>query len=114
MFTTANFQDSKEIMMTSDSESDYKYSSSNSVPFKTTPPLASTCPMGELRCVSGKCITISQLCDKVSNMNYDHFVIVSFYSHSLIFRSQIVLMGLTKQCVYTKINIDFIIIYILI
>lgn len=61
---TANFQDSKEIMMTSDSEADYKYSSSNIVQSKTSH--QSPCPEGELRCVSGLCITISQLCDKVN------------------------------------------------
>lgn len=60
----ANFQDSKEIMMTSDSESDYKFSSTNNVPSNTAH--VSPCPQGELRCVNGRCITISQLCDKVS------------------------------------------------
>lgn len=59
----ANFQDSKEIMMTSDSESDYKYSSTNNVPTNTAH--VSPCPQGELRCINGRCITISQLCDKV-------------------------------------------------
>lgn len=59
----ANFQDSKEIMMTSDSESDYKFSSTNNVPSKTAH--VSPCPQGELRCVNGRCITLSQLCDKV-------------------------------------------------
>lgn len=54
--------------MTSDSETDYKYSSSNNVAYKTTPPIdLMPCPYGELRCVSGKCITISQLCDKVKD-----------------------------------------------
>lgn len=61
---SANFRDSKEIMMTSDSEAEYKYSSSYNVPLKSE--LPTTCPAGELRCVNGNCITISQLCDKVS------------------------------------------------
>lgn len=59
----ANFKDSKEIMMTSDSEAEYKYSSSNYVQVKAS--YVSQCPEGELRCVNGHCITISQLCDKV-------------------------------------------------
>lgn len=59
----ANFRDSKEIMMTSDSEAEYKYSRSYKVPIKAE--LPTTCPAGELRCVNGNCITISQLCDKV-------------------------------------------------
>lgn len=49
--------------MTSDSEAEYKYSSSYNVPIKTE--LPTSCPAGELRCVNGNCITISQLCDKV-------------------------------------------------
>ncbi|XP_065082938.1 uncharacterized protein LOC135705249 isoform X2 [Ochlerotatus camptorhynchus] len=61
----SNFQDSKEIMMTSDSENDYKYSST-SRSFLTTAH-ASPCPEGELRCVSGICISVSQLCDKVTD-----------------------------------------------
>ncbi|KAG4078593.1 hypothetical protein HA402_003240 [Bradysia odoriphaga] len=61
----ANFQDSKEIMMTSDSESDYKYSSTNNVPTNTAH--VSPCPQGELRCINGRCITISQLCDKITD-----------------------------------------------
>lgn len=60
----ANFKDSKEIMMTSDSEAEYKYSSSNFVQVKAE--FISQCPDGELRCVNGHCITISQLCDKVN------------------------------------------------
>lgn len=60
----ANFRDSKEIMVTSDSEAEYKYSSSNVVPIRTA--YNPQCPSGELRCVDGKCITIGQLCDKVS------------------------------------------------
>lgn len=60
---SANFKDSKEIMMTSDSEAEYKYSSSNYVQVKAS--YISQCPEGELRCVNGNCITISQLCDKV-------------------------------------------------
>nr|XP_029713109.1 uncharacterized protein LOC109413094 isoform X2 [Aedes albopictus] len=61
----SNFQDSKEIMMTSDSENDYKYSSTSRA-FLTTAH-ASPCPEGELRCVSGICISVSQLCDKVTD-----------------------------------------------
>lgn len=49
--------------MTSDSEAEYKYSSSNFVQVKAT--YVSQCPDGELRCINGHCITISQLCDKV-------------------------------------------------
>lgn len=60
---TVNFQDSKEIMMTSDSENDFKISST-SRDFLTTAHV-SPCPEGELRCVSGICISISQLCDRV-------------------------------------------------
>ncbi|EDW04848.1 GH19622 [Drosophila grimshawi] len=108
-----NFRDSKEIMMTSDSENKFKYSSQRtnrtaskfSVPTATVPtrsasaiptaalaqqreweritmttssPTSSTtastmatptaapgrCLPHELRCVSGKCITVNQLCDK--------------------------------------------------
>ncbi|XP_053684783.1 uncharacterized protein LOC128734551 isoform X3 [Sabethes cyaneus] len=61
----SNFQDSKEIMMTSDSEHDYKFSSTSRA-FLTTAH-ASPCPEGELRCVSGICISVSQLCDKVTD-----------------------------------------------
>ncbi|XP_055593879.1 uncharacterized protein LOC129745072 isoform X2 [Uranotaenia lowii] len=61
----SNFQDSKEIMMTSDSENDYKYSST-SRDFLTTAH-ASPCPEGELRCVSGICISVNQLCDRVAD-----------------------------------------------
>uniref|UniRef100_A0A903Z6L2 FZ domain-containing protein n=1 Tax=Anopheles quadriannulatus TaxID=34691 RepID=A0A903Z6L2_ANOQN len=60
-----NFQDSKEIMMTSDSENDFKISST-SRDFLTTAHV-SPCPEGELRCVSGICISISQLCDRVTD-----------------------------------------------
>ncbi|XP_050079592.1 uncharacterized protein LOC126567411 [Anopheles maculipalpis] len=60
-----NFQDSKEIMMTSDSENDFKISST-SRDFLTTAHV-SPCPEGELRCVSGICISVSQLCDKVAD-----------------------------------------------
>ncbi|XP_049538950.1 uncharacterized protein LOC125953411 isoform X1 [Anopheles darlingi] len=60
-----NFQDSKEIMMTSDSENDFKISST-SRDFLTTAHV-SPCPEGELRCVSGICISVSQLCDKVQD-----------------------------------------------
>lgn len=49
--------------MTSDSEAEYKYSSSNYVHVKAA--YVSQCPVGELRCVNGHCITVSQLCDKV-------------------------------------------------
>ncbi|XP_054083346.1 uncharacterized protein LOC105216648 [Zeugodacus cucurbitae] len=114
-----NFRDSKEIMMTSDTENKFKYSSatttttsrlattnrsnnsliggSNKVSFSATTPLqpaaslriavtteppntaeddktnsdnnskkapANTCAPHQLRCVSGKCITVNQLCDK--------------------------------------------------
>lgn len=52
-------------MMTSDSEAEYKYSSSNYVQVKAE--YVSQCPEGELRCINGHCITISQLCDKVKN-----------------------------------------------
>lgn len=50
--------------MTSDSEAEYKYSSSNYVHVKAA--YVSQCPNGELRCINGHCITISQLCDKVN------------------------------------------------
>ncbi|XP_055532969.1 uncharacterized protein LOC129723047 isoform X2 [Wyeomyia smithii] len=63
--TLNNFQDSKEIMMTSDSENDFKFSSTSRA-FLTTAH-ASPCPEGELRCVSGICISVSQLCDKVTD-----------------------------------------------
>lgn len=108
-----NFRDSKEIMMTSDSENKFKYSaqranrttskfsiatvtaptrsasaippaalaqqqererlssstssSSTSTSTMITPTRApGRCLPHELRCVSGKCITVNQLCDKVS------------------------------------------------
>lgn len=48
--------------MTSDSRSDYKYSSLDR---SIKPVPATACAEGELRCVNGNCITISQLCDKV-------------------------------------------------
>lgn len=57
--------------MTSDSEAEYKYSSSYNVPIKTEYP--TTCPAGELRCVNGNCITISQLCDKVEYHFIDRY-----------------------------------------
>uniref|UniRef100_A0A182JE00 Uncharacterized protein n=1 Tax=Anopheles atroparvus TaxID=41427 RepID=A0A182JE00_ANOAO len=60
-----NFQDSKEIMMTSDSENDFKISST-SRDFLTTAHV-SPCPEGELRCVSGICISVNQLCDRVQD-----------------------------------------------
>lgn len=67
-FASANFKDSKEIMMTSDSEAEYKYSGSNYVQVNAA--YISQCPEGELRCVNGHCITISQLCDKVGIMAF--------------------------------------------
>lgn len=67
-----NFQDSKEIMMTSDSEVEYKYSSTGQPQIKKvnnkmsgSSAHVSPCPDGELRCISGRCISLSQLCDKV-------------------------------------------------
>lgn len=79
-----NFQDSKEIMMTSDTEGQYKYTSTDQFRLTTS---RSSVPCGEgyyfinlhicfndffsensldeLRCVSGRCITSTQLCDKV-------------------------------------------------
>ncbi|XP_037961140.1 uncharacterized protein LOC119690202 [Teleopsis dalmanni] len=83
-----NFRDSKEIMMTSDSENKLKYSAartnrtSSKTSTNTTPlqPAASvqiavttdapkipvaTCSDQQLRCVSGKCITVQQICDKI-------------------------------------------------
>lgn len=59
----ANFQDSTEIMMTSDSETNYKYHPDIHTIHK------SPCPDGELRCLSGRCISLSQLCDKVSRLD---------------------------------------------
>ncbi|XP_018796873.1 PREDICTED: uncharacterized protein LOC108973834 [Bactrocera latifrons] len=111
-----NFRDSKEIMMTSDTENKFKYSSAattarlatthrnnnslissgNKASFGATTPLqpaasmriaittepsntsaddednddskrkkpANTCAPHQLRCVSGECITVNQLCDK--------------------------------------------------
>lgn len=72
--------------MTSDSEAEYKYSSSYNVPVKTAPPTA--CPAGELRCVNGNCITISQLCDKVWVSNsFDerlkHDAVAHFYTFAI-------------------------------
>ncbi|XP_055855704.1 uncharacterized protein LOC129918960 [Episyrphus balteatus] len=81
----ANFQDSKEIMMTSDSENKMKISHNNSSissnststsnnmtevnknesKIELTTPSSTSCSGNELRCVSGKCITVDQLCDKV-------------------------------------------------
>lgn len=62
-----NFQDSKEIMMTSDSEnlSEYKYSSTSTDHTILSTAHMSPCPGDELRCVNGLCITLSQLCDKI-------------------------------------------------
>lgn len=61
-------------MMTSDSENDFRYSSTSRA-FLTTAH-ASPCPEGELRCVSGICISVSQLCDKVSDQIEKHRLIV--------------------------------------
>lgn len=76
--------------MTSDSETDFKFatrstvassvdSSSSSLADQTQESTLSSlvvpaghlspCPMGELRCVSGTCITVSQLCDRVGASN---------------------------------------------
>ncbi|XP_067622697.1 uncharacterized protein [Eurosta solidaginis] len=106
-----NFRDSKEIMLTSDTENNFKYSSAattsrhllrnrntsvnqNKLSFGVTPPLkpeasmrisvtnepptppkndtannkhplSPTCAPHQLRCVSGECITVNQLCDKI-------------------------------------------------
>lgn len=62
-----NFQDSKEIMMTSDSEnlSEYKFSSTSTDHTILSTAHMSPCPEDELRCVNGLCITLSQLCDKI-------------------------------------------------
>ncbi|XP_037817584.1 uncharacterized protein LOC119607653 [Lucilia sericata] len=93
-----NFRDSKEIMMTSDSENKFKFSSarenrttnrfsssttplqpaaSNIISITTEPPKIApqlqpspkvplaACAAHQLRCVSGKCITVDQLCDKI-------------------------------------------------
>lgn len=82
----ANYRDSKEIMVTSDSENTLKYARANftrrSNKYTTTlkrvnPGLNSTtqnqngtfldgCVSHQLRCVSGKCINVDQLCDRVS------------------------------------------------
>lgn len=75
-----NFRDSKEIMITSDSENRFKYfalsnnqsdnqsdswikAKFNSKQFKSTSP---PCLQNQLRCVSGECIAVTQLCDKVT------------------------------------------------
>lgn len=50
--------------MTSDSKADYKYSAIDR-PIAKADNIPSTCSDGELRCINGHCITISQLCDKV-------------------------------------------------
>lgn len=98
----ANFQDSKEIMMTSDSESDYKFSSTNNVPSNTAH--VSPCPQGELRCVNGRCITLSQLCDKVCSfrLNKIKIYIERNVLNTLCYRLQIVQMVLMKRCVCTR------------
>ena len=107
---SVNFRDSKEIMMTSDSENKFKYSSSrvnrtSSIKYidtLTTTPLkpeasqriavtteipvnvaaaVASCALHQLRCISGKCITVDQLCDKVM------FYIVTFSFDSFNFVS---------------------------
>lgn len=55
----ANFQDSTEIMMTSDTENKLKYVEGLQTAH------VSPCPEGELRCLNGRCISLTQLCDKV-------------------------------------------------
>lgn len=62
-FFPENFQDSKEIMMTSDTKAEYKYSTVERSTSTTGNP--GTCAEGELRCINGHCITLSQLCDRV-------------------------------------------------
>ncbi|XP_061390789.1 uncharacterized protein LOC133326126 [Musca vetustissima] len=82
-----NFRDSKEIMMTSDSENNFEISatrgnrSTSTTPLQpaasilvavsTEPPnvklVPEACAPHELRCVSGKCITVKQLCDKIND-----------------------------------------------
>jgi hypothetical protein len=57
--------------MTSDSETDYKYTSTSSRPVSETTAHASPCPEGELRCVDGRCISVDQLCDKVKYLILD-------------------------------------------
>lgn len=70
--------------MTSDSEAEYKYSSSNYVSVQAA--YNPQCPNGELRCLNGHCITISQLCDKVSatKINFIHDL-NKFYCFSPVF-----------------------------
>uniref|UniRef100_A0A1I8MLG0 FZ domain-containing protein n=1 Tax=Musca domestica TaxID=7370 RepID=A0A1I8MLG0_MUSDO len=83
----ANFRDSKEIMMTSDSENNFEISATRGnrstgttplqpaasilVAVSTEPPqekvVAAVCAPHELRCVSGKCITVNQLCDRIND-----------------------------------------------
>ncbi|XP_013109570.2 uncharacterized protein LOC106088543 [Stomoxys calcitrans] len=82
-----NFRDSKEIMMTSDTENNFKISAARGnrstgttplqpaasilVAISTEPPSkrvpSAVCAPHELRCVSGKCITVEQLCDKIKD-----------------------------------------------
>lgn len=62
----ANFQDSTEIMMTSDSENQFRYREVEGLQTAH----ASPCPEGELRCLSGRCIALSQLCDKVRRRRF--------------------------------------------
>lgn len=86
-----NFQDSKEIMMTSDSKADYKYSTIDRSAAKvadaadaavadTKTTTTATCSEGELRCINGYCITLSQLCDKVRTSTYS-FTHLYFKQH---------------------------------
>lgn len=93
-------------MLTSDSENNFKFSSAREIPSaaSTTPlqPAASivvavsteppkervppdACAAHQLRCVSGKCITVDQLCDKVSKVNSSQRRIWNFHlSHIYI------------------------------
>lgn len=92
-----SFRDSKEIMVTSGSENKLKYTKINftrSPRTYTRPPLSwikqdsnstaqdsdksiqNTCGLHQLRCVSGKCINVDQLCDKVS-------CIYTYYFHCI-------------------------------
>lgn len=55
--------------MTSDSELDPKYSSTTRT-IDTLTTSKSQCPEGQLRCVSGNCISVDQICDKATPENY--------------------------------------------
>lgn len=98
-------------MMTSDSEAEYKYSSSNFVQVKAN--YVSQCPDGELRCVNGHCITISQLCDKVTPFFSETLIFKQFffyfvkkkyffYESKLYYRLLTVQMVPMKQCAHTN------------